>query len=80
MKFTVTYSRTFTMEIDCVDLDAADGRAKAWSKNFPAGEVKILSIYPEGYVEPAEPVMTKMELMVDGMRKKINSMLPKETA
>ena len=80
MKFTVTYSRTFTMGIDCVDLDAADGRAKAWSKNFPAGEVKILSIYPEGYVEPAKPVMTKMELMVDGMRKKINSMLPKETA
>ncbi len=80
MKFTVTYSRTFTMEIDCVDLDAADGRAKAWSKNFPAGEVKILSIYPKGYVEPAEPVMTKMELLVDGMHKKINSMLPKETA
>ena len=80
MKFYVTYSRKFCTEYESFDLANAAARAAQFVKNFPAGEVTILSIYPEGYVEPAEPVMTKMELMVDGMRKKINSMLPKEPA
>ena len=80
MKYAMTYSRTFTTEIDCVDLDAADGRAKAWSKNFPAGEITILSVYPVGYVAPSAAVLSKYEQMVDGMRKNINRMLNKEPA
>lgn len=79
-KFYVTYSRKFCTEYESFDLANAAARAAQFVKNFPAGEVTILSIYPEGYVEPAEPVMTKQEKMVDGMRKKINSMLPKEPA
>ena len=75
-KFYVIYSRKY----ESFDLANAAARAAQFVKNFPAGEVMILSIYPEGYVEPAEPVMTKQEKMVDGLRKKINSMLPKEPA
>ena len=84
MKYVMTYSRTFQTTLDyCPDLKAADERAKQWTKNFPAGEVLVLSIYPEGYVTPSEdekPKLTKRELMVEGMREKINSMLPKEPA
>jgi hypothetical protein len=79
-KFYVTYSRKFVSEYESFDLANAAARAAQFVKNFPEGEVTILSIYPEGWVAPTEPVLTKMEQMVDGMRKKINSMLPKESA
>jgi hypothetical protein len=82
MRYTMTYSRTFTNEYECTTMEQADVRAKAWAKNFPPGEVTILSIYAADYVAPAqtEVKLSKMEQMVEGMRKKINSMLPKEPA
>jgi hypothetical protein len=75
-KYIMTYTRTFTTTMDCLDRANADARAKMMAKNFFPGEVTILSVLPEGYVEPAAPPLSKMELLVDGMRKKINTMLP----
>jgi hypothetical protein len=79
-KYIMTYTRTFTTEFVCESIAAAESRSKHWIKSFPPGEITIVSIYKEGYVAPAEPELTKMEKMVDGMRKRINSMLTKESA
>ena len=83
-KFFVTYTREFRSEYECPTIQAADARAKTFAKNFPAGEVTIVSIYSEAeFYKPAEEEkkkLTKYEQMVDGMRAKINSMLPKEPA
>ena len=85
MRFFVTYTREFRSEYECSSMAAADTRAKQFAKNFPAGEVNILSIYSEPeFYKPAdtveEPKLSKAELMVDGMRKQIDKMLPKEQA
>jgi hypothetical protein len=83
MKFIMTYLRTFTHEFECATLQEADVRSKVWAKNFPPGDVTVLSVIQEGYRSPpeaAEPKLSKMELMVDGMRKQINTMLPKDPA
>jgi len=80
MKYTMTYTRTFHTDYECPTIEAADARAKIFARNFAPGEVNIVSIYAADYVQPVVPPMTKMEAMVDGMRKNINRMLNKEPA
>jgi hypothetical protein len=54
MKFIMTYLRTFTHEFECATLQEADVRSKVWAKNFPPGDVTVLSVIQEGYRSPPE--------------------------
>jgi hypothetical protein len=78
MKYTMTYSRTFTTTFEAEHTEHADKRARDWVKNFPSGEVTVLSVYADDYRAPAveEPKPSKFDETIDGMRAKINSMLP----
>ena len=82
-KFFVTYTREFRSECECSTIQAADLRAKTFAKQFAAGEVTIVSIYSEAeFYKPVEQEkkLSKYEQMIEGIRSKINSMLPKEPA
>lgn len=55
MKFRVRYARVHDMMVDDVDIAAAQRRMRAMEAMWPAGEFKLLSIYPDGYVMPPPP-------------------------
>ncbi len=78
--YKVTYVRVFDYTIDADTLEMAGTRAKNFaigmSKNM-GNQVKILSVLPEGYVEPVTPTPnpTFYERLVGGMRDKIDTLL-----
>jgi len=82
MKYTLTYTRTFTHEFECANDQEADRRVKQWKTAFPADEVTLLSVYADSYKPPVvqEVKKTKMEELVEGMRASVNRMLPRDPA
>ena len=78
--YIVNYSRIFSYEMDADNMDQAAARATNFaigmSKNL-GNPVKILSIFSEHFAENTEetPPSTVIEKLVNGMRKRIDSML-----
>ncbi len=52
--YKVKFSRDFEVDIHAETLPLAGQLAKQVIAQFPAGSCKILSIIPEGYVEPPD--------------------------
>lgn len=78
--YRVTYTRVFEYMTEADTLESAGARAKNFAigmgKNL-GSPVKILSILPEGYIEPTTPSQnpTFYEKLVGGMRDKIDTLL-----
>jgi hypothetical protein len=55
MKYHITYTREFTTEIQAESSEAAKQVADSIIKQFPAGTIRLLSIYADGYVDKPCP-------------------------
>lgn len=53
-KYIAKFQRLFEVEVDTETLESAEQLAKQVLTQFPEGTVKLLSILPEGYVEPPD--------------------------
>lgn len=53
--FVAKYQRDFEVQVHALDVKMAEAMAKEILKQFPKDTVKLLSLLPLGYVEPAEP-------------------------
>ena len=57
-KFNVQFLRRFEVQIEADSLATAERLAREVLKQFPADSVRLLSIIPEGYIEPADEPKT----------------------
>lgn len=54
-KFTVKFQREFEVEVEADSLETAEQLARQVLLQFPPQTAKLLSILPEGYIEPVAP-------------------------